>query len=370
MKKRAFWIVAVLLVAAAVAVRLLYQSPEDAHERLHAEEARAQAEIEALASLPPEQQLPRLKQYLAPDAQVAVRTAAVDAVVRIDAPEARALLRDALRDYASPVRVRVAEMANRLPREEAAALLIDCLLDHDTLVRQTAITHLQAMRERRAVATLVELLRNDPNDQTQHMAMGALRAITRQPFYARYTDPSEKRARARQQWLEWWTKAQSQYPSRESQPLYPQRTIPAPDLTLRTIDGETISLRNRPKPLLINFWGTWCGECQHELPALIRLHEKYGDQVQVVGVAFDEPEGEQGLRKFCAEKGVRYPQVMGDQRIADAFHLHGVPQTVLIDTQGDICFWWVGERDFGTLERALQAVMAKGSPLPADTARE
>ncbi|MCS6922891.1 MAG: HEAT repeat domain-containing protein [Fimbriimonadales bacterium] len=353
MRTRAFWIAIALLVVAAIAIRLLYQSPEDAHERMHTEEARAQAEIEALASLPPEQQLPRLREYLSLESPIAVRVAAVDGVARIDAPDARALLREALNDFASSVRVRVAETASRLPREEAIRLLIDCLLDHDTAVRQTAVASLQPLRERRAVAALIELLRSDPNDQTQHMAMGALRAITGQPFFARYTDPPEKRAQARKQWLEWWTKAQRDYPSLPPQPRHPRRKIPAPDLTLRTLDGETIRLRTPPKPLLINFWGTWCGECQSELPALIKFHQQYRDRVLVVGVAFDEPEGEQGLRKFCAEKGITYPQVMGDSRITDAFHLHGVPQTVLIDARGNIRFWWTGARDLGTLERAL-----------------
>lgn len=354
MKKYLLWVVGVLLIGVAVAIRFLYGTQEDAHERLHAEEARAQAAIEALVSLPPEQQILRLRNYLSPDSPVAVRTAAVDGLARLRTPEASALLLEALHDYASPVRVRVAEMASRFPREEASALLIDCLLDHDTVVRQTAITALQAMRERRAVATLMELMRDDSNDQTQHMAMGALRAITGQHFHARYTDPPEKRAQVRQQWFAWWATAKTEYPARTPQPRHPRLTVPAPNLTLRTLDGETISLRNPPKPLLLNFWGTWCGECQHELPHLIQFHRKYGKQVLVVGVAFDEPEGVQGLRKFCQEKGVSYPQVMGDERIVDAFHLHGVPQTVLIDTHGNIRFWWVSERDFGTLERALQ----------------
>ncbi|MCS7191271.1 MAG: HEAT repeat domain-containing protein, partial [Fimbriimonadales bacterium] len=196
MKKPAFWVGIILLVGVAVAIRLLHTPPEDAHERMHAEEARAQAEIAALESLPPEQQLSRLREYLSLESPVAVRTAAVDGLARINHPEARRMLCDALHDYASPVRVRVAEVANRLPREDAVQLLLDCLRDHDTVVRQTAITHLQTMREQRAVPILIELLRDEPNDQTQHMAMGALRVIARQPFYARYTDPPEKRAQA------------------------------------------------------------------------------------------------------------------------------------------------------------------------------
>jgi len=339
-RRRILWAGLAALVGAAAVVRLLYRPPEDAHERMHAGEAQAQSAIESLTQLPPQQQLRELERYLALQSPIAVRTAAVEAIARIDAPEARALLREALRDFASPVRTRVAEMATRQPREDALELLIDCL-DHDTEVRQAAINALQQIRDRRAVGALIALLRDDPNEQTQQMAMSALRTITGQPFYARYTDPPDKRQQARQAWLRWWATAQNQFVALQPKPVHPAHTQDAPDLTLRTLEGAPIALRRPPKPLLLNFWGTWCGGCQQELPHLIALHQRYSDRIQVVGVAFDEPDGEQGLRQFCAEKGIRYPQAMGDARLRDAFNLHGVPQTVLIDVQGRIRFWWV-----------------------------
>ena len=356
MKQRALWAGLAILLGVAVAARLLHDLREDPHERMHAEEAKAQAAIESLASLPAEQQLSQLKTYLSPQSPIAVRAAAVEAVARIDVPDARALLREALRDFASPVRTRVAEVATRQPQDHALELLVDCLADHDSEVRQTAINGLQSLRDRRAVSALVALLREDPNEQTQHMAMGALRALTGQPFHARYTDPPAKRQQAREAWLRWWTRAQGQFAALQPKPIHPELIQDAPNLTVRTLDGEQIALRRPPKPLLVNFWGTWCGGCQQELPHLIAVHQRYGDRILVIGVAFDEPEGEQGLRRFCAEKGIHYPQAIGNTRLRDAFDIHGVPQTVLIDAQGRIRFWWVGVRDVGTLERAVRLI--------------
>ncbi len=357
MRNGAFWAVVVILVSAAIIVRLLYRPPEDAHERMHAAEVKAQAAIQSLASLPTAQRLQKLREYLSLQSPIAVRAEAVEALARIDSVESHALLREALRDFASPVRVRVAETASSQPRDEALALLVDCLADHDTEVRQSALLALQQVRDRRATSALMTLLREDPNEQTQHMAMGALRALTGQPFYARYTDPPAKRQQARQQWLAWWAKAQAEFPAMAPRPVHPSQTQPAPDLTLRTLDGAQIALHRPQKPLLLHFWGTWCGACQNELPHLVEFHRKYGTQVQVVGVAFDEPEGAQGLQRFCATRGVRYPQVLGDARIREAFDIHGVPQSVLIDTQGRIRFWWVGVRDAATFERAVQIVL-------------
>lgn len=357
MRNGAFWAVVVILVSAAILVRLLYRPPEDAHERMHAAEVKAQAAIQSLASLPTTQRLQKLREYLSLQSPIAVRAEAVEALARIDSVESRALLREALHDFASPVRVRVVETAPSLPRDHALALLVDCLADHDTEVRQSALLALQQLRDQRAVNPIITLLREDPNEQTQHMAMGALRALTGQPFYARYTDPLAKRQQARQQWLAWWAKAHAQFPARTPRPVHPSQTQPAPALTLRTLDGAQITLHRPQKPLLLHFWGTWCGVCQHELPHLAEFYRKYGNHVQVVGVAFDEPEGAQGLRRFCAAHGVRYPQVLGDASIREAFDLHGVPQTVLIDTQGRIRFWWVGTRDAATFERAAQMVL-------------
>lgn len=167
--------------------------------------------------------------------------------------QARALLREALRDFASPVRMRAVETTTRQPCEDALELQVDCLADHDTEVRRATISGLQQLRDRRAVGALVALLRDSPNAQTQHLAMGALWAITGQPFYARYTDPPEKRQQACQAWLRWWQQAQREFATRQPKPVHPAHTKDAPDLILRTLEGESIALRRPPKPLLLNF---------------------------------------------------------------------------------------------------------------------
>ncbi|MCX6049823.1 MAG: redoxin domain-containing protein, partial [Chloroflexi bacterium] len=67
----------------------------------------------------------------------------------------------------------------------------------------------------------------------------------------------------------------------------PQPAIgyPAPDFTLTTLDGKTFNLRaHRGTPVVLNFWATWCGPCQEELPAVEATSARYANQVQVIGV--------------------------------------------------------------------------------------
>ncbi len=180
-----------------------------------------------------------------------------------------------------------------------------------------------------------------------------------------------RRQQARQQWLAWWTKTQAEFPP--SRPLprsIPARLSPRLALTLRTLEGARISLRRPEKPLLLHFWGTWCGACQQELPHLTAFHRKYGNQVQVVGVAFDEPAGARGLQQFCARGAHTRRLAWRRAHSPKRFDIHGVPQSVLIDTLGAhslLVGWRARHRDFRT--RGAEASEIAVSRLPANRGR-
>ncbi len=357
MEHRAVWFgLAIVAIGVALGVRLMWQAP-DAHELAHRKEAEAREAIERIKTLPPDEQKARLMPMLEPSQPPEVRVSALDALAELRPPDLITIQENALRDYHSAVRVRSAELAHHLPKEQALAFLINLTADHDRDVRQVAVQKLGELRDPRAVPALIRLL-NDPSPEIVHSAMGALRGITGERYFARYTAPETERLRAIEQWRSWWQTAQKRYPDIfQPQPYEPERFEPAPNLTLQLLDGTQITLNRPERPILINFWGTWCAGCVAELPALIRLHEKYGERIQMVGIAYDEPEGAKGLMRFCEARGVRYPQMLANRAVEHAFHIHGVPQTILIDTQGRIRYWWAGTRDEETFARALKRVL-------------
>src|ERR1035437_9701919 len=64
--------------------------------------------------------------------------------------------------------------------------------------------------------------------------------------------------------------------------------VPAPDFTIKTIDGKTIAASDlRGKVVLLNFWATWCPPCRAEIPDLIRLQTKYAGKLQIIGLSDD-----------------------------------------------------------------------------------
>jgi cytochrome c biogenesis protein CcmG/thiol:disulfide interchange protein DsbE len=120
---------------------------------------------------------------------------------------------------------------------------------------------------------------------------------------------------------------------------------PAPDLTLKDLDGKDISLAQyRGKVVLVNFWATWCEPCKVEIPELIELQQKYGAKgFTVLGVAMDD-EGRKvvapfvGKERFDVKGGqsqMNYPIVIGNDAAADKFGgLIGYPTSVLISRDG------------------------------------
>jgi thiol-disulfide isomerase/thioredoxin len=120
---------------------------------------------------------------------------------------------------------------------------------------------------------------------------------------------------------------------------------PAPDLTLKDLDGKDISLAQyRGKIVLVNFWATWCEPCKVEIPELIELQQKYGAKgFTVLGVAMDD-EGRKvvapfvGKERFDVKGGqsqMNYPIVIGNDAAADKFGgLIGYPTSVLISRDG------------------------------------
>lgn len=111
------------------------------------------------------------------------------------------------------------------------------------------------------------------------------------------------------------------------------------DFVLKDIDGKDVSLADlRGKPVVINFWATWCGPCKTEVPWFVEFAEKYkGQNLTILGVSVDDtPED---IRRFSAEYKVNYPMLVGLGRddVAKAYDaLMAIPVTWLIRPDGRV----------------------------------
>jgi peroxiredoxin len=139
-----------------------------------------------------------------------------------------------------------------------------------------------------------------------------------------------------------WTLASRASPSEIAagdQPPSPQEGFSAPDFTLTTLAGESLTLSDlRGKVVLLNFWASWCLPCKAEMPALQHAYIDYRDLgLEIVAVNTTYQDTEQNARAFVEEFQLTFPIPMDlDGSVSDKYTLHGLPTTFFIDRQGQI----------------------------------
>lgn len=140
-----------------------------------------------------------------------------------------------------------------------------------------------------------------------------------------------------------------------------QRPAPAislPDLRDPAARVELASLRG--KPVVVNFWASWCVPCRKELPDFEAAHQRFGDRVAFLGV--NHQDGRTPARDLLRETGVTYPSgADADGKTATDYGLRGLPSTVLISADGQI----VASRT-GQLSRSELDDMIEERLLPKD----
>ena len=101
--------------------------------------------------------------------------------------------------------------------------------------------------------------------------------------------------------------------------------------------GSAIAAVSIRGPALINVWGTWCQPCKQELPHLAHFLAKYGDQVDLVGIAVEEKSME-SVRKFVQSHGISWPILYDATGATRGKFGMGVPVTWLVDQSGTVVY--------------------------------
>ena len=116
---------------------------------------------------------------------------------------------------------------------------------------------------------------------------------------------------------------------------------PAPNFSLPDRSGRTFSLADfRGRPLLVDFWATWCGPCRETMPEVEKLHRKYGSQLQVVGINIEGNSEE--VLNYLDEGGYTFPVLFDsgnwDSIVATNYGVSSIPRTFLIDRDSRVVY--------------------------------
>lgn len=119
----------------------------------------------------------------------------------------------------------------------------------------------------------------------------------------------------------------------------------APNFTITDTQHTVELAKLRGKPVLVNFWATWCPPCIEEMPSLIQLQKQMGDKVTILAVSEDADDS--AYKQFIHDHGVNLLTVReGSQKTSDVYGTFKYPETYVIDRNGKIVRKFIGATDW------------------------
>ncbi len=127
----------------------------------------------------------------------------------------------------------------------------------------------------------------------------------------------------------------------------------SPGFELPALEGGKVSsAAYAGKPVVLNFWATWCLPCRKEFPVLQELAADPG--VEVLAIALDEA-GERVVRPFVEREGFNYTVLLGDESVFQRFSGFSIPYTLLLDERQTVISIYRGPATLEDLRRDLSA---------------
>lgn len=134
-----------------------------------------------------------------------------------------------------------------------------------------------------------------------------------------------------------------------------------PDFTVYDTDGNAVKLSDFfGKPIIVNFWATWCGPCKSELPAFDNIYTKYGNEVEflMVNLTDGSRDTKESVTGFVNDGGYSFPVYFDTtMEAAMTYSAYSIPMTLLITSDGQLAHIQRGAMAEETLEKFTQTLI-------------
>jgi len=152
-----------------------------------------------------------------------------------------------------------------------------------------------------------------------------------------------------------------------AQSVIPIRVGSTLDFELQDLDGNPMRLSQfRGRPVIVDFWATWCPPCRKQIPELIDLYSRYHKSkgLQIIGVACDTIQGD-GIRDigpFVRKFKINYPVLIASAPVIDSLGIEAIPTTLFIGPDGRLVQKVMGAGRPGELSETARDLMKGGAP--------
>jgi thiol-disulfide isomerase/thioredoxin len=146
----------------------------------------------------------------------------------------------------------------------------------------------------------------------------------------------------------------------------------APGFTLTDLDGKKVSLSDfKGRPVLVNFWATWCGPCKVEMPWFEQFQKQYAAQgFEILGLTDDAEVGKDTITKVAHRIGVSYPILLTDGKVQTAYGgLDVLPMSFYVDRNGVVVEETAGLGSKDEIEAHIKKTIASGAGPAAESRR-
>lgn len=137
----------------------------------------------------------------------------------------------------------------------------------------------------------------------------------------------------------------------KEKPSFPK----AKDFVMENSKGEEVYLSNfLGKPIIVNFWATWCGPCKTELPAFEEAYQKYGKEIEFLMVNLTDEYNDtvEKVKEFVKQNQYEFPLYFDTKyQATNTYYLYAVPQTLVINQEGNIVKQYKGMINQQILEK-------------------
>jgi cytochrome c biogenesis protein CcmG/thiol:disulfide interchange protein DsbE len=135
----------------------------------------------------------------------------------------------------------------------------------------------------------------------------------------------------------------------------------APEFSLNHLEkNQKYTIQELNKPVIINFWASWCGPCRQEAPELVRLYEEYKGEVEIYAINLTNSDDIPSVKQFVKEFGFEFPVLLDeDGSVSNAYNVIAIPTTYYIDRNGVVVSKTIGFASKTELETNFKRLVRK-----------